>query len=89
MKALILAGGSGTRLWPITIAVNEHLLSIYNKPMIYYSLSLPMLAGIREITIVINPQDEDAFKKLLGNGEGLGINLNYFSYKWSAVQIDF
>ncbi len=77
MKALILAGGSGTRLYPVTMAVNKHFLPIYNKPMIYYSLSLVFLAKIREIIIVVNPEDEKNFKQLLGCGEELGVNIEY------------
>ncbi|WP_448588128.1 glucose-1-phosphate thymidylyltransferase RfbA [Thermocrinis sp.] len=77
MKGILLAGGSGTRLYPMTLTVNKHLLTIYNKPMIYYSLSLLMLAGIRDVVIVINPQDEESFKRLLGYGENLGMNISY------------
>lgn len=77
MKALILAGGLGTRLYPVTIPVNKHLLPIYNKPMIYYSLSLAFLAKIREIIIVVNPKDLESFKTLLGYGEKFGVNIAY------------
>ncbi|MBX6424285.1 glucose-1-phosphate thymidylyltransferase RfbA [Thermosulfurimonas sp. F29] len=77
MKAVILAGGRGTRLFPITVAVNKHLLPVYNKPMIYYPLSILMLMGLRDIIIVLNGEDLPAFKKLLGNGEHLGIRLKY------------
>jgi len=77
MKAVILAGGSGTRLYPTTQVVNKHLLPIYNKPMIYYPLSLVMLAGIRDIFIVVNPEDLESFKELLQDGSHLGISINY------------
>ncbi len=77
MKSIILAGGSGTRLYPVTQVVNKHLLPIYNKPMIYYPLSLVMLIGIRDILLIVNPQDLEQYKKLLGDGSHLGINLSY------------
>jgi len=77
MKALILAGGSGTRLYPTTIAVNKHLLPIYNKPMIYYALSLVFLAKIKQIVIIVNKHDVENFKKLLGYGEKYGVNIIY------------
>lgn len=77
MKALILAGGTGTRLYPVTIPINKHFLPIYNKPMIYYALSLVFLAKIREVVIVVNPEDIENFKKLLGYGERLGVNIEY------------
>ncbi len=77
MKSIILAGGSGTRLYPVTQVVNKHLLPIYNKPMIYYPLSLVMLIGIRDILLIVNPQDLEQYKKLLGDGLHLGINLSY------------
>jgi Glucose-1-phosphate thymidylyltransferase (EC 2.7.7.24) len=77
MKGILLAGGSGTRLYPVTLTVNKHFLPIYNKPMVYYSLSLLMLAKIRDVVIVVNPQDEEAFKKLLGDGGELGMNISY------------
>jgi glucose-1-phosphate thymidylyltransferase len=81
MKGILLAGGSGTRLYPVTLSINKHFLPIYNKPMIYYSLSILMLAKIRDVTIVVNPQDEGIFKNLLGNGSCLGMNLSYVKQK--------
>mgnify|MGYP001469577528 CR=1 FL=1 len=76
-KGLILAGGTGSRLHPITKITNKHLLPVYDKPMIYYPLSVLMLAGIRDVEIIINPGDEKSFKGILKNGEALGMNISY------------
>jgi len=77
MKGIVLSGGSGTRLYPMTRAANKQLLPVYNKPMVYYPLTTMMLAGCREILLVVNPQDEEAYRRLFADGRQWGLSISY------------
>jgi glucose-1-phosphate thymidylyltransferase len=77
LKGIILAGGSGSRLWPLTLAVSKQLVPVYDKPMVYYPLSTLMLAGIRDVLVITTPQDRESFERLLGDGGAVGLRVSY------------
>ena len=87
MKAILLAGGIGSRLFPVTLGVSKQLLPVYDKPMVYYPLSVLMEAGIREVLLISTPHDLDQYKRLLGDGSKWGINLSYLKQKFDSFRL--